>query len=292
MPRIARFCLLVACACAGAQVAFLAQAVLLAQDPPPASAARILLLPPRVVSGDRATLAVLDVNGRLTPGVKVQFTDGDQLTTDATGRALFVAPLTVGPLYASIVGRPGRVVSRVIAPADSASQGITVLAAPRYASLTDRFEINGTGFCGDADRNTVTVATQKALTLASSPKALVVLAPQHLDVGPAEISITCGRETSRPFNVTFVSLGLEADPSALAPGQQRPLRVRIQGTSARLTVEARNLAPDVAELTGGTPVKAVSTGGANNLAEFQLTGKARGNMLISMRLVPTMAAPQ
>jgi hypothetical protein len=56
-----------------------------------ASGARILLLPRRIVSGERVTLAVLDVNGRLTPGVTVNFSNGDRLTTDATGRALFVA---------------------------------------------------------------------------------------------------------------------------------------------------------------------------------------------------------
>src|SRR5262249_2414652 len=39
-----------------------------AQQVPPASAARILLVPRRMISGERATLAVLDVNGRLTPG--------------------------------------------------------------------------------------------------------------------------------------------------------------------------------------------------------------------------------
>src|SRR5260370_40034262 len=66
------------------------------QSAPAASGARILLLPRRIVSGERATLAVLDVNGRLTPGVTVNFSNGDRLTTDATGRALFVAPLDPG----------------------------------------------------------------------------------------------------------------------------------------------------------------------------------------------------
>jgi hypothetical protein len=43
------------------------------------------VLPRRIVSGERATLAVLDVNGRLTPGVTVNFLNGDRLTNDATG---------------------------------------------------------------------------------------------------------------------------------------------------------------------------------------------------------------
>src|SRR5690348_18477153 len=88
-----------------------------AQQPPPApSAARILLLPRRIVSGGHATLAVLDVGGRLTPGVTVTFSNGDRVKTDATGRALFVAPLTPGVILGSIEGRPGRVPTVILRP--------------------------------------------------------------------------------------------------------------------------------------------------------------------------------
>src|SRR5260221_13165229 len=86
-----------------------------AQEAPAASGARILLLPRQVVSGERATLAVLDVNGRLTPSVTVTFSNGDALKTDATGRALFVAPLNSGVLFATIAGRAGRVATAVLA---------------------------------------------------------------------------------------------------------------------------------------------------------------------------------
>src|SRR5260370_12279037 len=80
---------------------------LLPQQPaPPASAARILLLPKRIVSGETATLAVLDVNGRLTPGVTVNFSNGDPLVTTVTGRALFVSPLNPGVIYATIAPQP------------------------------------------------------------------------------------------------------------------------------------------------------------------------------------------
>src|ERR1700758_5508314 len=63
---------------------------------PAPSAARILLLPRRIVSGEHATLAVLGVNGRLTPGATITFSNGDRVKTDTTGRALFVAPLNPG----------------------------------------------------------------------------------------------------------------------------------------------------------------------------------------------------
>src|ERR1700716_1047287 len=89
------------------------------QSAPAASGARILLLPRRIVSGERATLAVLDINGRLTPGVTVSFSNGDRLTTDATGRALFVAPLNPGVIYGTIEGRHGRVATTIAAPTES-----------------------------------------------------------------------------------------------------------------------------------------------------------------------------
>src|SRR5262249_45486420 len=147
------------------------------QQPPPASAARILLLPRRIVSGDRATLAVLDVNGRLTPGVAVVFSNGDLLTTDATGRAMFVAPLNPGVISAAISGRSGRIYTTILNPTDVESSTAEISSAPRVASLTDRFELTGRGFCGDADTNRVTIGGKLALVLASSPTSLLVLPP-------------------------------------------------------------------------------------------------------------------
>src|ERR1043166_636570 len=93
--------------------AFLAMAALFARaEGPPTPAAknaRILLLPRKMISGDRATISVLDVNGRLTPGVTVAFSNGDHVTTNSTGRGLFVAPLTPGVLYATIQSEERRV---------------------------------------------------------------------------------------------------------------------------------------------------------------------------------------
>src|SRR5438094_8468819 len=105
---------------------------LAAQQPAPAaSAARILLLPRRIVSGERATLAVLDVDGRLTPGVTVNFSNGDRLKTDATGRALFVAPLNPGVIFGSIAGRPGQVPTVILSPGAAASDSLDCSSAPR-----------------------------------------------------------------------------------------------------------------------------------------------------------------
>jgi hypothetical protein len=261
------------------------------QTPPAASGARILLLPRRIVSGERATLAVLDINGRLTPGVTVNFSNGDRFTTDATGRALFVAPLNPGMIYGSIAGRAGRVATTILSPSEATSAAIEVSSAPRVASLTDRFEILGKGFCGDADANQVTIAGQPAIVLASSPTALVVLPPPDSQAGSAAVQVSCANREAAAFSVMFVGLELEADSSPLRPGQHRSLTVRVRGTTAKIALEARNLAPEIAELSGGNLVRGSSSGGAENLAKFEVLGRKNGSFLISIRLVPSLGRP-
>lgn len=272
------------------QIAFLLSVFAFGQQSPSAAGARILLLPKQIVSGEHATLAVLDVNGRLTPGVTVTFSNGDQLKTDATGRALFVAPLTLGVLFASIEGRPGRVPTAVVSAPENSSPSLEITSAPRVASLSDRFEITGRGFCGDADANHVVIRGKSALTLAASPESLVVLPPAELEPGPAEVDITCAKRTARAFSLTLVALQLEADSSPLTPGAHRVLTVRVKGTALKVGLEARNLAPDIAELTGGNPLRLSSTGGSENLGRFEIVGRTRGSFVISIHLL-SLAAP-
>jgi hypothetical protein len=263
-----------------------------AQQAPPASAARMLLLPRTIVSGDHATLAVLDFNGRLTPGVGVVFSNGDHLTTDATGRAMFVAPLDLGAISAVIAGRSGKVYTTILGPTEGASSTMEVASAPRVASVSDRFELTGRGFCGDADANHVTIAGQSALVLASSPTSLLVLPPSDLDPGAATVKLSCAKHEGAAFTTRFVALTLEADSSPLAPGDHRTLTVHVRGTSSKVSLEARNLAPEVAELAGGNPARIASAGGANNTAQFQLTGRQHGSFIVSIRLLPTRGSPQ
>jgi hypothetical protein len=270
----------------------LAAGACLAQQAPAPAGARILLLPRKIVSGEHATLAVLDVSGRLTPGVHIKFSDGESVTTDATGRALFVAPLNLGTIFAGIEGRSGRVSSSIVSQADVPAITLDVAAAPRIASVSDRFELNGHGFCGDADANHVTISGSPGLVLASSPASLSVLPPADMDPGPAKVQITCGQKSAAPFTMVFVSLELNASNAPLAPGEHRTLSVRVRGTTSKVNLEARNLAPDVADLTGGSPVKVTSTGGADNQAKFEVGGKRHGNFMISIRLVSPLGAPR
>ena len=260
--------------------------------PPAPPAARILLLPPRIVSGERATLAVLDVSGRLTPGVTINFSNGDHLRTDSTGRALFVAPLNRGVIFGSIEGRPGRASSVILAPTEASAPSMEISAAPRVASLTDRFEILGKEFCGDADANRVTIANHEALVLASSPVALTVLPPMELEPGPAKVTVSCAKRDAPEFSVVFVGLEAKADSSPLKRGEHRTLTVRVAGTREKISLEARNLAPDIAELEGGNPVRRLSSGEEENVAQFEVVGKKDGTFLISIRLVAALGHPE
>ena len=259
---------------------------------PTPSAARILLLPRRIVSGERATLAVLGVNGRLTPGAKITFSNGDHLKTDATGRALFVAPLNPGIIYGSIEGRPGRVSTVIVTPAEASSPTMEISSAPRVALLTDRFELFGKGFCGDADANQVTIADRSAVALASSPLSLMILPPTELPPGVAKVKASCAKREAPEFTVLFVELDLQADASPLKRGEHRTLTVRVSGTIEKISLEARNLAPDIAELVGGNPVRRYSSGEEENTAKFEVIGRKNGTFLISIRLVPNLGKPQ
>ena len=255
------------------------------EQAPPAKNARILLVPRKMVSGDRTTLAVLDVNGRLTPGVTVAFSNGDHVTTDSTGRGLFVAPLTPGILYATIQGRPGRV-QTVVIPVPANSTAPPEMKAPHFASLSDRFELQGHGFCGDADKNVVQVNGQAALVLAASSESMTLVPPEELEPGPADVTVSCNKGPASAAHLTFVSLSLAADNSPLQPGEKRALAVKITGTQEPVMLEAHNLASEVADLAGGNPARVVSSGGTQNAAQFPLTGKSHGKILVSIRLLP------
>jgi hypothetical protein len=217
----------------------------------------------------------------------VNFSNGDHLVTNVTGRALFVAPLNAGVIYATIASRPTRVYTTILTPAEGESSSLQVSSMPRYASLADRFELSGSGFCGEADANTVRAAGKPALVLAASPISLVVLPPAELEPGPALVDVACAKRSTPPFSISFLALTLDADSSPLAPGEHRVLTVHVSGTVAKVPLEARNLSPQVARLAGGNPANISSSGGAQNTGQFELIGLERGNFRISVRLLPT-----
>ncbi len=260
-----------------------------AQAPAAHSAAQsVLLLPSQIISGERATLAVLDASGRLAPGVTVTFSNGDRVTTDKTGRALFVAPLNLTEIFASIAGHNGRAKTTIRPALEASSTAIEFSTAPKFVSLGDRFALRGKGSCGDADANQVSIGGRHALLLASSPLELTIAPPPELAPGRAKIEVRCAKNQSAPFFITFLALELEANGAPLKPGEHRTLTVRIKGTSGRVALEARNLAPGIAQMTGTNPLFVRSSGGSENIARVELTGKTRGNFQVAIRLLPTI----
>jgi uncharacterized protein (DUF58 family) len=118
-----------------------------------------------------------------------------------------------------------------------------------------------------------------------------VLPPPDLHPGGAAVEVSCAKRRSPQFSITLVGLALEANSSPLKPGEHRELTVRVRGTPAKIALEARNLAPEIAELSGGNPVRASTGGGAENSARFEVVGRSNGSFLISIRLVPSLRSP-
>jgi uncharacterized protein (DUF58 family) len=113
-----------------------------------------------------------------------------------------------------------------------------------------------------------------------------------MDPGPASVKVRCGQKNSQTFTVVFLALELDAKSSTLAPGEHRTLQVHVTGSTSRINLEARNLAPEIAELKGGNVVHAVSTGGKENTVTFELLGKQRGSFVISIRLLSPLGIPR
>src|SRR5580698_4210185 len=60
-----------------------------------------IVLPPKLVAGKMATLAVLGVDGRLADGITISIGDTLKLKTDKTGRASFLVPSDNSVIIAS-----------------------------------------------------------------------------------------------------------------------------------------------------------------------------------------------
>jgi hypothetical protein len=105
-----------------------------AQSPPATGWTVRILLPPRVVAGHRATLAVLGRDGRLAPDVTVEV-GGDRVKTDETGRAFFTAPNSGQILFARAAGT---VAAAVIDPSAAANNQL-LLSVAQVVSVREPF---------------------------------------------------------------------------------------------------------------------------------------------------------
>lgn len=246
---------------------------------------KTILLPTQMIAGQPATLAVLDAQGRLAPNVAVEFSGGGRVTTDSTGRATFTAPAP-GVLLAHFPGLKENAHAVVLPAADAGPQELRVTAYARIASVTDRFEISGNGFNGDVAANRVSLGGKAALVVAASPLALTVIPAPDLEDGPSQFTVESGGHTTGPFSLEMVSLELSSDKTRMAANESGVLTVRVRGSSERVTVEVRNLSPNLVALASGVTQQLTTSGGANNIAQVKLHSLRPGDFSISARLVP------
>jgi hypothetical protein len=246
-----------------------------------------LVLPRRLVAGQPATLAVIAADGRLLPGVAVEFSAGKKVTTDATGRAFFIAPAGPGVLRAEIPGTQIRAAAIIQPP--EAPVLIELTQVPKIVSLHDRFFLRGRGFRGEADRNRVQLGGQTALVLAASPLTLVVIPGPGTAPGPAAVVVNvAGAEASAPLELVAVEFDA-AQP--LVPKKKGSLLVRVRGTGEPMELEVQNLSPGILRFAHGDFERVLTRGGADNGAEISVKGIAAGDFSFRVRLLTPLAGP-
>jgi hypothetical protein len=255
----------------------------MAQQPPQATS---LVVPHRIIAGQPATLAALAADGSLVPGVVVEFSGGQRVTTDETGRATFSAPEQPGVLLARIAGTNLGGSTTVFAPRGDQPGGLRLLRYPRIVALGDRFILSGSGFRGEADANRVRLGGQPAVVLAASPEALVALPSPRTDRGAAQLEIEVAGERAGPVAVTVVVLELASGRNRIGPGERAAVVVRVRGSEQRLELEARNRSPEIVTLLGGDVQRVTTRGGSVNTAVVNLEGRRDGEFEISVRLMP------
>jgi hypothetical protein len=240
-----------------------------------------IVLPPRLVAGQPATLAVLGVDGRLADGITVDVGKGQRVKTDKSGRAFFTAPADATVLIATAAGNSAA--GLIDAPAAGA-QGSSV--AP-VVSKVDRFSVCGGGFRGDVDANRVSINGERAFVLASSPECIVVLASPRALPGPAKLSIeTPGGQWTA--TTTLASLHFDPPLPSLVPEKRSKLALHVQGTDQALRVWVENQTPGVLRFLRGDRQEVLTSGGPQNSAEIEVQAIATGDFSFHGRI---LAAP-
>jgi len=267
-----------------------------AQQPPktrPSPAPRLIILPPKVVAGAQATLAVLDSQGRLLPNIAVELSGGQKVTTDVTGRALFKATGEPGTLTAKISGQAISVSTNVVASEDSGphggSGGVKVISYPHVMATHDRFTLEGSGFLGVADSNHVYLNDDPCLVVAASPVSLVVLPGPRVPVGDVSLHLTVAGIDAGQFPVSAVLLEFSGPTEAVNAGSSGKLILHAHGTTLPLLLEVRNGSPGVIQLSKGNVQRLKTSGGEENLAPVEVKFMTGGNYSVSARLISTDA---
>lgn len=255
-------------------------AALGAQNTPSSAPAVTIVLPSKVMAGHAATLSVLGADGKLTPGVAVELSNGQTVTTDSTGRAVFNAPPSPAVLIAH---SSGVAAVALVDPATAASEPSSV-SLPPVVSTDGFFRICAASLEGHADADRVTMNGQPALVLAASPECLQVLPPLHAAVGPAAISVEAPGVKWKA-STTLVSLGFEPPQPTLRPGQKGTLIVRLRGSQEKLSLMIENRSPEVLHFFRGDAQQLRTSGGQQNSGEVKVQAIRSGDFSFHAFLV-------
>lgn len=241
-----------------------------------------IVLPPLLVAGKWATLAVVGGDGRLLPGAAVELSDDRTVRTDETGRATFLAA-TQPSLFTAVLADTARADASPIqasAPvvADPAEQDplmpFHVDRVPLTFGLNELVPVLGVGFGGRADQNRVWLENEPALVLASSPMAMVFAALPKTPRGPSPIILQTGDHRFHAGQATVVELSLSAYADTLKAGQKSYVYVIVRGTDESVGIVVHNLNPETAQLIGGNEQFLQTMGGPTNSAAVEVVAQA------------------
>ena len=234
-----------------------------------------IILPPKLVAGRPATLAVLGVDGRLAEGITVDLGSHSgidvRVKTDKTGRAAFLAPTDAGVLIVKASG--------------AAAAAYNAVSLPPAVSRIDAFPICGGVFHGEADANHVKLNDDPALVLAASPECLIILPGPRAEPGSANISIETGDDTPYAESTTLVALHFDPPNPPLVPEKKSNLVLHVQGANAPMRILVENKTPGVLHFIHGDSQEVLTSGGAQNAATIQIQTLSTGDFSFHARIL-------
>ena len=250
----------------------------------PAPSNITIVLPPKLVLGRPATLAVFGADDKLAPNVDVDLNGVLHVRTNSTGRVSFLAPSSGNVLIAKAEGASAAALLDPAVPASSTPAASATLTVAPIVSLRDRFPVCGPGLRGDANENRVKINVEVSLILAASPECLVILAPENMPPGPARISVETP-DTQLTASTILASLAFGPPNPPLLPGKSGVLALWVQGTDQRLRVVVTNASPGVLSFAKGNEQQLLTTGGPQNFATMTATALSSGDFSLRARLL-------
>ena len=240
-----------------------------------------IVLPPLLVAGQAATLAVLGTDGKLARGVEVEIGPDIRVHTDPIGRAYFTVPAGGKYVIAKSDGSSAAALVDAAAPAAPTK----TIAIAQQVSREDSFSICGGGFSGDAEANRVELGGEPALVLAASPECLVVLAAPKTAPGTAAVTVKTAR-AEWTGETTLVSLRYEPPQPPLVAQKKSRLAVIADGTAQPLRIRIQNESPGVLQYLRGDKQELRTNGGTPNEASFEVEAVSSGDYSFHAWIIP------